>query len=146
MGLNKTHSTERASDWENEPPLLHIVQTPHIQSTDSSQTCDSSNNTTSDIDYYNNNNNNISEGWEEVHDMIVPSSNYYGSSSTISQERLMYGVSYSDYTLRQGQQLGDDPEQTNNNGRTSDRINSSAGLFDALGSMFGSSSGWIRKQ
>ncbi len=138
------------SDWENEPPLLHIAQTQYP--TNDQPSC--SNNTTSDIDY--NNNTDISEGWEEIQDRIIPSLNYYGT--TISRERLEYGVSYSDYVLQRGQQYpssndaiqndritnGDDAIQ-NDRLSSSSSISSSIGLFDTLGNLFGSS-GWIKKQ
>lgn len=77
----------------------------------------------------------ISDGWEEVHDTIVPSSNYLGSSNS-GRERLEYGVSYSDYTLRQGRSQNELPS-------TAEGVHSSNGLLDTLGSLLGS--GWLKK-
>ena len=129
----RSHSTEPNLDWDSEPPLLHSAQSP-------TQTCagtEGSNQSTESSSEEAEFDSKIGEGWEELHDMIVPSSNYYGIGTV--RERLEYGTSYSEYTVQQG--LHDD--QYEKGAARTDAHSSSTGLLDTLGSLLGS--GWIKK-
>lgn len=139
-------SIDPVSDCE--PPLLHTAHFGPTANTiatgEGESPTDNHDRWVIEDDYQSSDDNetNIDQGWEEVHEMIVPSTNsYFGLSppSTTSKERLEYGVSYSDYTLNYGQHSA-----LNSSDHSSNTAATGSGLFmGTLGSLLGS--GWVKK-
>ena len=123
--------------WEDEPPLLHSAQDEDAnKSQQDNESSTDNDEDDSDLDIDNNNDTTVvSEGWEEVQDLMIPThllSGFYG-------DRLEYGTSYSEYGHRAVVSEAEQQEMYSNGS-----IQSSTGLLDTLSSLLGSS-GWTKK-
>lgn len=125
MGSSRKHSLSSSEQhWDSEPPLLHVAQSPN----DTDKSPQSTDSEDSDSDSHTLN---IREGWEEVHDLMVPTHFLPGFHG----DRLEYGTSYSEYS-QQGVISESELMQC-------DSVQVSSGLLDTLSSLLGS--GWTKK-
>lgn len=114
------------ANWEDEPPLLHTAQEDIDRTLQEAESDDSD----TEIDKMAT----VGEGWEEVHDLMVPTHLFSGPYG----DRLEYGTSYSEYGQRTVLIESEQQEM-----HSSESVNSSSGLLDTLSSLLGSA--WTKK-
>lgn len=120
--VRKRSHEDECSD-ESEPPLLHT--TGSMLSVEDSHSSQETDDESSDKEP-------TIEGWEEVHDLMVPTTRLYHYGN-----RLEYGTSFSEYSHQTVVNQSQHQDMSSNSSQYS------SGLLDTISSLLGS--GWSKK-